>query len=130
MLGAKARLPRMIMSDRGTGMYAPSGHVTAAYDRAVAQCGFSLFWGPDAKLQAPEMPDLLLHETAVSCVRSELRRTKPAVLPWLETPEQWSNRMMGAVDAVNLSKDVDALCMQFPDRIEECLAEGGKRLSY
>ena len=71
-----------------------------------------------------------MQETAVSWVRSVLRRTKPAVLPWLETPEQWSNRMMGAVDAVNLSKDVDALCMQFPDRIEECLAEGGKRLSY
>ena len=69
MLGADARLPRVLMSDRGTGMCAPSGHVTAAYDRAVRDCGFKLFWEPDAKTQSPDMPDHLLHETAVSWLR-------------------------------------------------------------
>ena len=129
MLGREARLPRVIMSDRGTGMYAPSGHVTAAYDIAARQCGFCLFWGQDAKRQSPDMPDLLLHETAVSWVRGVLRRTKPEALPWLETPEQWSRRMMQAVGEAN-SKDVEGLCLQFPDRIDECLACDGARLAY
>ena len=131
MLGADARLPTILMTDRGTGMYAPSGHVTRAYDNAVRQCGFQLFWGADAKKQSPEMPDLLLHETAVSWLRGALRKMKPEVAPWPETPAQWSRRMMKAVAEVNDgSKDVEALCMQFPDRIEECLAEKGGRLDY
>ena len=131
MLGARAVLPTVLMSDRGTGMYAPSGHVTRAYDCAAHRCGFKLFWGADAKQQAPDMPDLLLHETAVSWLRGVLRKTKPVVPPWRESPAQWSRRMMDAVAVVNDgTKDVDGLCMQFVDRLEECLAKRGARLSY
>ena len=110
-------------------MYAPSGRVTGAYDRAVRECGFKLFWGPDAKQQSPEMPDLLLHETAVSWVRNKLRRAKPETMPWKETPAQWSRRMMAAVGEANLG-DVDGLCKQFPERLEECVAAGGNKLDY
>ena len=129
MLGPSARLPKVIMSDRGTGMYAPAGQVVHAYEHAVRQCGFKLFWGPDAKRQAPDMPDLLLHETAVSWVRNVLRRMKPEVLPWKESPAQWSRRMMRAIDEAN-QYDVEALCMDFPDRIQECLTADGAKLSY
>ena len=75
------------------------------------------------------MPDSLLHETAVSWVRGVLRRLKPEVLPWLETPEQWSRRMMQAADEAN-NNDVAGLCLQFPDRTDECLASDGARLAY
>ena len=129
MLGNDARLPRTLMTDRGTGMYAPSGRVTVAFDRAVDECGFKLFWGPDAKQQSPEMPDLLLHETAVSWVRNALRRAKPETMPWKESPAQWSRRMMQAVGEANLG-DVDGLCHQFPERVEECIAVDGGKLDY
>ena len=77
------------------------------------------------------MPDVLLHETAVSWLRNTLRRTKPEVVPWLETPVQWSKRMMVVVGEVNAgAKDVDGLCMSFPDRVAECLAEDGGRLRH
>ena len=36
--------PTTLMSDRGAGMYAPSGPVTRAYDRAARDCGFKFFW--------------------------------------------------------------------------------------
>ena len=130
MLGDDVRLPRVLMSDRGTGMYAPAGQVVAAYDHAVRECNFRTFWGPDAKKQSPDMPDLLLHETAVSWLRGVLRRTKPVVAPWLGTPEQWPRRMMTALDEVNRNNDVESLCMQFPDRVDECFAAEGARLSY
>ena len=52
----------------------------------------------------------------------------PEVLPWLETPEQWSRRMMQAVGEAN-NKDVEGLCLQFPDRIDERLACDGTRLA-
>ena len=37
---------------------------------------------------------------------------------------------MKALDECNRSNDVEGLCMQFPDRVEECIAEEGVRLSY
>ena len=70
-MGPTCRLPRVIFSDRGTGMYAPSGQVVAAYECAVRECNFRLFWGPGAKKQSPDMPDLLLHETALAPGRAE-----------------------------------------------------------
>ena len=59
----------------------------------------------------------------------QLRRTKPDFVPWQETPQQLSRRMK-ALDERNRSNDVEGLCMQFPDRVEECIAEEGARLSY
>ena len=129
-MGDQPKLARVLMSDCGTGMYAPSGHVVAAYDCAVRECGFKLFWGPDAKRESPDMPDLLLHETAVSWLRGVLRRTKPDAVPWLETPAPWSRRMMKALDECNRASDAEGPRMQFTERVEECLAEGGARLSY
>ena len=129
MLGPDARLPRVVMSDRGTGMYSPAGQVVAAYDKAVHESNFRLFWGPDAKKQAPDMPDMLLHETAVSWLRGVLRRTKPLCVPWLETPAQWSRRMLVALDEVNQKYDAEGLCMGFPDRVEDCIAASGGRLA-
>ena len=52
---------------------------------AVDAAGFRTYWGSNAKTQAPDMGDLLLHETDVSWFRSKVRREKPAVLPWRET---------------------------------------------
>ena len=65
MLGPDVRLPRVLFTDRGTGMYAPSGRIVHAFHTAVRQQGFRTFWGEDASRQAPDMSDLLLHETAV-----------------------------------------------------------------
>ena len=70
MLGRDAQLPRVLFTDRGTTMYAPSGHVVHAYSDAVSKAGFRLYWGADARRQSPDMGDLLLHETAVSWFRS------------------------------------------------------------
>ena len=66
MLGADARLPRVLMSDRGTGMYAPSGHVVRAYDLAPGagsgQCtkyGFEMWRPHDSKRsQNIELPTI------------------------------------------------------------------------
>ena len=129
MLGNDARLPRTLMTDHGTGMYAPSGRVTAAYDCAGDQCGFKLFWDPGAKQQSPEMPDLLLHETAASWVCNALRRIKPETMPWKESPAQWSRRMMQAVGEANLG-DVDGLCRSFKQRVQKIVERDGDRIRH
>ena len=130
MLGAEARLPRVLMTDRGTGMYAPSGQAVRAFENAAAMNKFRLLWGSDAKQQAPDMPDLLLHETAVSWLRNVLRRTKPECPPWKESLVQWSRRMLQAVAETNLMHDVESLCNQFPSRVDDCLAADGERIPH
>ena len=64
LLGPDAPLPRVVFTDRGTGMYSPAGHVLPRYDRALRAAGLRPFFGADATAQAPDMGDLLLHETA------------------------------------------------------------------
>ena len=80
MLGRRAHLPNIVFTDRGTGMYSPHGAVTRFYEEALTATGCSLYWGADASIQAPDMPDVLLHETVVAMFRKRLRREK-TVLP-------------------------------------------------
>ena len=129
MLGADAVLPRVLFTDRGTGMYAPSGKVVREYNRATTAAGFHLYWSEDAAKQAPDMGDLLLHETAVAWFRNRMRRTKPIVHPWEESRSQWAERAASCVRAVNAENDVSGLCREFPMRLSACLEQGGERLS-
>ena len=109
-------------------MYTPGGQAVYQYAEAVEKAGFHLFWGPSAKKQSPDLGDVLLHETAVSWVRRRLRRSKPQVLPWLETREQWVARLRKVVREVNKDCDAKGLCCEFPARLEDLKARDGDRL--
>ena len=129
MLGDTALLPRILFTDRGTGMYAPNGKVTHAYSHAVDASGLRLYWGEDAKLQAPDLGDMLLHETAVSWFRSRMKREKPNVVPWEETRAQWAVRAARCVRHINDEYDVAGLCREFPARLLDCCERDGDRLA-
>ena len=90
MLGPRARVPRHVFTDRGTGLYGPAGKAVQEYAAAVEAAGFTLYWGRDAGRQSPDMGDVLLHETAVAWLRKRLAREKPDVPPWQETTALWS----------------------------------------
>lgn len=127
MLGA-APLPRHIFTDRGTGMYIPKGIVVRAYCEAVHTAGFKLHWGEDATRQSPDMPDLLLHETAVAWFRKGMKQEKPEVLPWLETQALWTQRARKVVAHINSRYDVAGLCREFPQRLQKVVDGQGERL--
>ena len=85
MLGRDVSKPKVLYSDRGSGMYAPfTGQATGPYARAVEREGFRLYGGLDNKAQPADLADVLLHETVVSHVMKRLRYTRPKK-PWLET---------------------------------------------
>ena len=86
-VGPDARLPRTLFTDRGTGLYNARGAAVRAYSAAVKAAGFKLFWGDDASQQSPDMPDLLLHETAVAWFRRKLSKQRPTCVPWEETQD-------------------------------------------
>ena len=56
------------------GQYHPStGSITPEYIEALTDNEFSAWAGDRAKWQPPDIPDLLLHETAISWARKYLR---------------------------------------------------------
>ena len=128
ILGQDARLPRTLFTDRGTGMYSPGGSVVRDYEDAVAKAGFRLYWGPSAKKQAPDLGDVLLHETAVSWFRAKMRAATPDVLPWEETQELWAARARKVVRDINSTCDVHGLCLEFPSRLQDLVDREGDRL--
>ena len=109
-------------------MYSPSGKIVKQYDKAVTRAGMRVFWGKDAWQQSPDMPDLLLHETAIAWFRRCMRAERPVCVPWEETLPQWSQRAKRVVDYINMSYDVKGLCREFPQRLADTLASEGERL--
>ena len=128
MLGPTAPLPRNVFTDRGTGMYTPQGKVVREYAAAIDRAGFSLYWGDDAQRQSPDMGDLLLHETAVAWFRKRMRAERPEVVPWEETPVQWTKRARKVVASINQEYDVAGLCREFPQRLRDVVDSEGERL--
>ena len=111
------------------GMYAHSGKVVREYNSATTAAGVRLYWSEHAAKQAPDMGNLLLHETAVAWFRNRMRRAKPVVHPWEESRSQWAERAASCVRAVNAENDVSGLCREFPMRLSASLEQGGERLS-
>ena len=128
MLGNEAHLPRVLFTDRGTGMYTPRGRAVRAWAEATSRAKFRLYWGTDAKQQSPDMGDLLLHETAVSWFRARMKKAKPVTLPWEETRAQWEARAQRCVQSINAECNAHGLCHDFPARLRDCLGRGGDRL--
>ena len=75
MLGRDVALPRVLCSDRGPGFFQTStGHIVGDYKEACREHGFRPMAGDDASGQPPDIPDVLLHETAVAWARSFFRK--------------------------------------------------------
>ena len=78
--------------------------------------------------QSPDMGDLLLHETAVAWFRKRMRAERPEVVPWEETPVQWTKRARKVVASINQEYDVAGLCREFPQRLRDVVNSEGERL--
>ena len=66
----------------------------------------------------PDIPDVLLHETAVSWIRQRLYVTAPK-RRWEETPEQLATRLEAAASHSNEYYNVSGLCRKFTGRLRE-----------
>ena len=132
MLGRDARLPRVVMSDRGPGFFnATTGHIVAEYHRALTENGFRAFMGDDASPQPADIADVLLHETVAGWVKSYLhkvhfnRNDGPD-----KCQERFEQTMKECAKYINKEYDVEGLCRSFPDRIKKLVAGGGERLKH
>ena len=121
MLGSGALLPRTIFTDRGPGFFHRSwGTITGDYESACKEHGFKPWQGSNAKqgphAQPRDIPDVLLHETAISWLRRGEEGTRPKK-PWEETPKEFAARLQKVAKSVNENYNVRDLALEFPDRL-------------
>lgn len=127
--GAK---PDVIFTDRGPGLYHPStGSIVPEYSAACEDHGFTTFAGDHASWQAPDIPDILLHETAVSWVRKYLRYNPVKFSNDKElNKERVVEALKNAERHINTYHEVDDLCMAFPKRVQALVAAEGERCKW
>ena len=129
MLGRTASKPKVLFTDRGPGMFIPNtGHATGPYLAAVQKRGFSLYTGPDASSQPADIPDVLLHETAVSLFKRELSRERPCRPAWKETREEFVARVSKAAAETNRRCNLHRLCCGYLKRLQLVVEKKGDRL--
>ena len=123
-----AAKPRIVFTDRGRGFYHPStGTITDEYREALRAHGLRPFAGEDASAQPGNISDVLLHETAVAWLRHLLCRSLPAQ-PWKESREDFATRICQAARHVNADYEVNDLCNEFPERLQELVDLQGDKL--
>jgi hypothetical protein len=119
--------PKVLFTDRGQGFYhINGGRITDEYKAALQDHGLKDFNAGSASRQPGNLQEVMLHETSVAWIR---RRETVTQLrqPWTETVEQFSTRMRGIVQHINAKFDVEGLCRELPDRVQDVLdAEGGR----
>ena len=122
MLGRSTRKPRVIFSDRGPGFYHRStGAITGEYETVCREHRFKPWAGNNARrgprAQPPDIPDVLLHETAISHLRERVYKSTPRK-PWEETPKELETRLRAAEAYANAEYRLADLCRELPKRLE------------
>ena len=130
MFGAEARLPRVVFTDRGPGLYqASEGGIVKVYKEALDKHGVRPFAGENAKWQPPDIPDVLPHERVVAWVRGYFRKHPYRRRCSLERNHKgFLEALRAAEKYVNDECDVAALCAGFLDRVDALAAAKGERL--
>ena len=106
-----------------------SGVITRQYKEALASTGLTAFMGERAAAQPGKLSDCFLHETAVSWIRVQERKTLPR-RPWLDTNVQFSRRLKGIVAKINNTYDVAGLCRELPGRVDQLFVKAGGKLKH
>ena len=132
MLGRDATYPDYVFTDRGPGYYHPSsGTINAGYFAALKEHGFTPWAGEHSKWQPPDLPDVFLHETAVSWIRKYLKQHPVKLMPSMdENIRRVTSVLQEACLHINTHYEVDDLCNSLPDRLNLLKLKEGERLKY
>ena len=119
--------PRVLFVDRGSGFFnAGTGAITHEFKTALQDHQLTAFMGGNAALQPGSLQEMMLHETAVAWIRRGLTWSLPPK-PWEETIEAFGARLREVVQKVNTEYNVQGLCKQLPQRVQDLHdAEGGR----
>ena len=119
--------PKIVFTDKGRGFYdIATSKITPEYKEALTRYGFKAFAGDDASIQPGNLQEAMLHETAVSWIRTRLRETVPK-RPWEETQDNYAKRLKLAAAYINENHEVANMNLELPSRVAAIAeAKGGR----
>ena len=121
--------PRALFTDRGDGFYASgAGKVTDGYRAALRKHDLKAFFPSDASVQPGTLQELMLHEAAVSWMRTRLAQTVPKKA-WEEAVDSYGTRLKASAAFINARYNVAKLCEDLPKRLETLQEHCGDRLA-
>ena len=87
--------PDIVFVDRGPGFWnVMGGNITKGFKRALQENGLRTLYGDDGWRQPGKLADVLLHETAVSWIRSREQKCRVSC-PWTENVADFTARLKG-----------------------------------
>ena len=124
--------PTVVCTDRGPGFYHPrTGDICREYAEALAANGYTAWAGESASHQPADIPDVLLHETAVAWIRSYLKHNPIKIGPNMAASrDALEAALKDAAAFCNDWYEVKELCHDFPKRLKELIAGEGERLRH
>ena len=121
--------PRTLFTDRGNGFYVSgTGKITDGYRAALRKHDLKAFFPSDASVQPGTLQELMLHETAVSWMRTRLAQTVPKKA-WEEAVDSYGTRLKASAAFINAHYNVAKLCEDLPKRLETLQERCGDRLA-
>ena len=132
MCGRGEATPTVVCTDRGPGYYHPAlGTITPEYHAALEEQGLTAFAGEHAKWQPADIPDVLLHETAVAWVRRYLKYNPMLYTADLKKDQaRLEQSLQDAVSHINTYFEVADLCHGWPKRLKDLRDNEGDRLKH
>ena len=97
--------------------------------KCARDSGFRLYTGDAVADQPSDLADILLHETAIATQKKRLTATPPVVKPWLESHDQFKERVACVVADANKRMKLQRLCCEYPTRIDLLIEKKGDRLN-
>ena len=101
--------------------------ITPQYRAALHRYGLRALFGCDASVQPGQLQEVMLHETAVVCMRERLKKTVPT-RSWAESFDDYGARLKACAAYINDEYDVAGLCLGLPKRLAELDRRRGDRL--
>ena len=98
------------------------------YKAALQEHGLKNYYGDDASIQLRTLQELLLHETAAAWIRRREDVTQ-IKKPWIETPEQYGQRLRGICQYINDNFEVENLCGELPKKSDDLIKRDGDRIN-
>ena len=102
--------------------------MTVEYRAALKRNRLRAFFATNASVQPGQLQEVMLHETAVSWMRTRLAETVPPEA-WKETREEYGVRLKRRCEAINKDCNIEALCRGLLRRIRMLQEQAGGRIN-
>ena len=130
MVGPGQKLPRVVCTDRGPGLFARNGYFIREYKEALSRHGFRAYVGDQDGTQQPgDLADCWPHERIAAWTKNWLAKNPLPKSGDLDRLEKRVGLRLGeCAKHINSNYNVDSVCRNWPTTMQKLKDRRGDRL--